>query len=251
MRQWTREEIDVLKHHYPVKSKNEMLKLLPNKTHSAILHKASRLKLRKKHYFWTTEEKEILKANWAGCSGPQLLRMLPNKDWVSIRHKAVELQLAKKAFAKYWRTYEKIAPIKLKTIDRGYLAGLIDGEGTIRIVRALKKWYAPFIQITNTDKRVMDWLQDLLGKKSVGRLYAEKKGRKPNFKPKFVYNIASVQGVKQILEQIVDILKIKKQQALLVLEFIKMKEEKEDYGVLPREEELFEEVKRLNARGNL
>jgi len=158
------------------------------------------------------------------------------------------LRLAKKAYARYWRTYGKVEPILLTDIDKGYLAGLIDGEGTIRIMRALQKWYAPFIAITNTDTSMMDWLQKIFGERDIGRLYVEKRS-KPNHKPKFVFNIASVQGVKMILEQVVDILKTKRRQALLVLEFIKMKEDKADYGVLPREIELFEELKRLNARG--
>lgn len=249
-RLWSDEEIDILRKNYPYLDNKELLKLLPKRTRSAIRHKAVRLKLKKEIRWWTKEEIEILKANWADSGRPKLLKLLPNKRWTSIRHKAVELGLAKKAFAKYWRTYDKIKPIKLTDIDRGYLAGLIDGEGTIRITRALRKWYAPFIQITNTDKTVMDWLQEVFGKKGIGHLYVEKKRRKPHYKLKYVYNIASVQGVKQILEQIIDILKIKKRQALLVLKFIKLKERKSDYGVLPEEEKIFEEVRRLNARGN-
>lgn len=176
--------------------------------------------------------------------------MLPNKKWTSIRHKAVELGLAKKAFAKYWRTYDKVESISLSDVERGYMAGLIDGEGTVRIVHALKKWYAPFIQITNTDKVMMEWLQKTFGVKGIGRLYVEER-KNPLYKTKYVYNIASVQGVKQILEQVVDILTTKKKQAILVLEFIGMKEEKADYGVLKREQEIFEEIKKLQVRGVL
>jgi hypothetical protein len=248
-RLWSDEEIDILKKNYPYVDNKELSQLLPNRSLPSIQHKAVRLGLIKKIRWWTPKEIDILKENWATSSRPRLLKLLPNKDWSSIRHKAVQLGLAKKAFAKYWRTYDKVKPIRLTDIEKGYLAGLIDGEGTIRIVRALRKWYAPLIQITNTDKSVMDWLQEIFGKKKIGHLYIEKDKRSPNHRPKLVYNIASVQGVKQILEQIVDILKIKKRQALLVLEFIKLKENKADYGVLPREIEIFEELKKLNARG--
>lgn len=245
---WTDQELEILKKQYPIKLRKELLKLLPNKRWTSIRHKAGELKLRRLFKgIWRPEELQILKEQWATSSRPKLLKLLPSKSWSSIRHKAVDLGLAKKAYAKYWRTYDKVEPIVLSDIDKGYLAGLIDGEGTIRIMRALRKWYAPFIQITNTDKTVMKWLQEMFEKRGVGHLYMEK--TRPPYRTKYVFNIASVQGVKQILEQIVDILKIKRRQALLVLEFIEMKENKADYGVLPREIEIFEESKRLNARG--
>jgi hypothetical protein len=243
---WSDEELAILRKHYPTKLRQELLSLLPNKRWTSIRHKASELGLKKAFLgIWNPAELQILKDNWAKCGRPKLLKLLPRKRWSSIRHKAFELGLAKKAYAKYWRTYDKIEPIILSDVDRGYFAGIIDGEGTIRIIRALGKWYAPFIQITNTDRELMDKCRTIF---KIGKLYKEERP-KLRHKPKYVYNIASVQGVKQILEQVKDILTVKRRQAELVLEFISLKEEKEDYGVLPREIEIFEEVKRLNARG--
>jgi len=248
-REWNHSEIEILRQNYASKTIAEMRKLLPNRSSKAINHEASRLKIPKSAYFWTQQECEVLRESWANNSRPKLLALLPLKDWSSIRHKAFELGLAKKAFAKYWRTYDKVQSIVLSDAEKGYLAGIIDGEGTLRVMRALKLWYAPFIQITNTNKAIMDWLQKLLGEKGIGHTYHEKYSKKPNHRPKHVYNIASVQGVKQILDQIAHLLVIKKEQAKLLLEFIEMKENKADYGVLSREREIFEELKRLNARG--
>jgi len=245
-RRWSKEEVDILMENYPCKDSSVLLQLLPNRTESSIQHKANRLGLKKDIRWWTKEEIEILKANWATSSRPQLLKLLPNKRWTSIRHKAVELGLTKVAYAKYWRTYEKTEPLKLSDTDRGYLAGLIDGEGSITIKKSLGKWYAPWIQITNTNIDVMNWLEETLGTKGIGHIVAKEKPRKPNHKQTYNYNIGSVQGVKQVLEQIVDLLKIKKQQALLVLEFIRLKENKADYGILPEEEEIFNKVRELN-----
>lgn len=251
---WSDTELQILRDNYPYKLRNELLVLLPNKKWTSIRHKVGELHLlRAFSGIWRQDELDILKANWADNSRPKLLSLLPAKDWSSIRHKAFELGLVKKVFAKYWRTYDKTTSIILSETDRGYLAGIMDGEGTLRIMRTLKKWYAPFIQITNTDKVLMDWLQQILGVKGIGRLYYEgnRKNlrRNPKHKLKYVYNIASVQGVKQILEQTIDILKIKHRQAVLLLEFIAMKEEKADYGVLSREQEIFEELLKLNRRG--
>lgn len=247
-REWNHSEIEILRQNYASKTIAEMRELLPNRSSKAINHEASKLNIPKSAYFWTQQECEVLRENWANNSRPKLLALLPLKDWSSIRHKAFELGLAKKAFAKYWRTYDKTEKIVLSDVERAYLAGLIDGEGTVRIMRALKKWYAPFIQVTNTDKSMMDWLQNILGTKGIGRLYVEQP-KNPKFRTKYVYNIASVQGAKQILEQITDILTTKRKQAMLLLEFIKLKEEKADYGVLPREKEIFDEIGRLNMRG--
>ena len=247
---WSDTELQILRDNYPYKLRNEMLALLPNKKWTSIRHKVSELHLlRTFSGIWRQEEIDALKTNWADNGRPKILSLLPLKDWSSIRHKAFEFGLAKKAFAKYWRTYDKTASVILSEADRGYLAGIMDGEGTLRVMRALKKWYAPFIQITNTDKVLMDWLQQILGVKGIGCMYYEGKRKNPKHKPKYVYNIASVQGVKQILEQTIDILKIKHRQAILLLEFISLKEEKADYGVLPREKEIFEELTKLNRRG--
>ena len=255
-REWNHSEIDILRQNYSSKTIAEMRQLLPDRSSMAINHEASRLGIPKSSYFWNQEELDILRANWEANGRPKLLSLLPLKDWSSIRHKAYELGLTKKAFAKYWRTYTKTPKIILSDVERGYLAGLIDGEGTIRVRRALKKWYAPFIQITNTNKAMMDWLEKVLISKGIGHLYSEKRSQKkyvenPQYRTKHVCNIASVQGVKQVLEQTIDILTTKKKQAVLVMEFIKMKEEKADYGILAREQEIFEELKRLNARGRL
>jgi hypothetical protein len=248
-REWNHSEIEILRQNYASKTIAEMRELLPNRSSKAINHEASRLNIPKSAYFWTQQECEVLRENWANNSQPKLLALLPLKDWSSIRHKAFELGLAKKAFAKYWRTYDKVQPIILSEAEKGYLAGIIDGEGTLRVMRSLKKWYAPFIQITNTNEALMEWLQQLLGTQGYGRIYHDKCRKLPNHKTKFVYNIASVQGVKQILDQIAPLLVIKKEQAKLLLEFIAMKEEKADYGVLPREKEIFEELTKLNRRG--
>lgn len=249
-KEWSHSDIEILRQNYATKTPAEMRQLLPNRSSKAMNHEASRLGIAKIAYFWTQEECELLRAYWADNGRPKLLSLLPLKDWSSIRHKAFELGLAKKAFAKYWRTYNKVQSVNLSEAERGYLAGIIDGEGTLRVMRALKSWYAPFIQITNTNEALMDWLQRLLGEKGIGHVYHERFRKKPNHKLKHVYNIAAVQGVKQILDQIAPLLVIKKEQAKLLLEFISMKEEKADYGVLPREQEIFEELKLLNKRGN-
>lgn len=247
---WSEQELETLRRVYPTSSRKIILNLLPNKRWTSIRHKAGELKLTKVYRgIWSLTELQTLKENWSAKTKPELLELL-NKDWTSIRHKAFELELKKERHrVRYWHTYWGYEDIHLTDRQIGYFAGIIDGEGHIRIVRSIQRtgnYYAPFIGITNTCQPLIDKCMDIF---KSGRFHAEKKKR-PNHKIKLVYNIASVKGVKQILTQILDELVVKRKQAELVLEFIRLKESKTGYGVLPREIELFEEVKRLNRRGN-
>lgn len=245
---WSEQELETLKCVYPTSSRKTILNLLPNKRWTSIRHKAGELKLAKVYRgIWSPTELEILKANWSIKTKPELLRLLPNKDWSSIRHKAFELGLRKHLLrVRYWHTYWGCPDIHLTDRQIGYFAGIIDGEGHIRIVRSRQRggdYYAPLIGITNTDKSLMDKCMNIF---KTGRYYAEKKSKNPNHKLKLVYNIASVKGVKQILTQIVDELTVKKKRAELALNFIRLKEAKTGYGVHPHEIELYEEMKVLN-----
>lgn len=197
---------------------------------------------------WSSEEIEILRNNWSSKTKPELLVLLSPKKWSSIRHKACELSLKKERHrVRYWHTYWGCPDIHLTDVERGYFAGIIDGEGHIRIVRSKQKggdYYAPLIGITNTDKSLIDKCMQIF---KSGRFYM-KRQKDLKHKLTYVYVIASVKGVKQILTQIVDVLTVKKQRAELVLEFIKVKETKIAFGIHPREIELYEKVRHLNER---
>jgi len=245
---WSEQELEILKHVYPItQSRQELFKHLPNKRWTSIRHKAGELNLRKDTLgIWSLAELEVLKNNWTEKTKPELLALLSDKDWSSIRHKAFELKLRKhKLRVRYWHTYWGCPDIHLTDRQIGYFAGIIDGEGHIRISRSRQKggdYYAPLIGITNTDKSLIDKCMNIF---KSGRFH-HKKRVSPKHKTAFVYVIASVKGVKQILTQIVDELTVKKKRAEIVLEFIKVKEAKTGYGVHPREVELYEEIRHLN-----
>ena len=261
---WSNEEIELLTNNYPVKTKKEMEKLLPNKSSSAIIHKATRLGVSKAFYFWDEDELRILRDNWATKSRPEILELLPNKDWCSVRHKAAGLHLFKIPKAKYWRTYCKInsnvesknrldivSQLKLSDVDRAYLAGIIDGEGTIRIMKTtIGPRFVPFLSISNTSISLMNWLTNIFGNYALGgNIYQKKFKPNDNNKAQYVFNINRSIGVKQILTLIIDCLKIKQEQAKLVLELIQVKENKATYGTVPQEFELYKKCRILNARG--
>ena len=255
MKFWTIEETDILKQQYPTKTPQELQKLLPNRTPTAISRQAHNLKLKKIAYFWTDEELHTLKKVYANLSKQELLKTFDNKDWTSIRHKAFELDLKKAPHMRYsanWKNHGNLT-IKLNDFERGWISAIIDGEGMIRISKANdKRWkkghcyLSPLISVVNTDVKLMARVRDIL---KVGRFYKEK-SKMAHHKDKYVYNIGSINGCKQILEQIKTDLVIKRRQAEAVLKLINIKEKKETGLVTKEEFTLFEEVKRLNARGS-
>lgn len=229
---WSADEIGVLKSRYPFSSMDELLKLLPNRARSAIIHKAGRLGLSKDIRWWSDAELWALRECYSQLHKDELLKLLPKKDWSSIRHKANQLALKKNSLSRKTANWKTFSPITLSDLERGYLAGMVDGEGTISITKAPSpsktySYYAPILFITNTNPALMARLRGMI---QVGRFHVQKR-EQPNHKPKLVYSIAAVKAVKMILEQIVGVLTIKRRNAELVLEFIEAKEkdQREEY----------------------
>lgn len=249
-KEWNHSEIYILRENYSIKSRKEMKQLLPNRTAASINHQASRLKLPKSSWFWSNEELEILRTNWSNSGRQKILSLLPLKDWTSIRHKAFDLGLKKEGLrARYSHTYTEAPTVVLTDKQIGYFAGIIDGEGHIRIVRSREnghEYYAPLIGITNTDRALIEKCMQIFRS---GQFYIKERAS-PKHKTTYVYVIASVKGVKQILTQIIDDLVTKKKRAEIVLEFIKVKEAKMTLGVDQKEIELYDKMTHLNERGN-
>jgi hypothetical protein len=67
---------------------------------------------------------------------------------------------------KNWRNYTKK---DYKATDIAYLAGIVDGEGSIYIgnfscnPKTKKPYFQTNLQVTNTDKNLIDWLYDTFG----------------------------------------------------------------------------------------
>jgi hypothetical protein len=86
-----------------------------------------------------------------------------------------------------------------------YLAGLVDGEGCIRLHPSNKgkyRKYYPRLQVTNTYKPILDMLVDQYG----GAVHSDTKSRKENWK------------ARELLNQLLPYLIIKKEKAIEVLQ---------------------------------
>lgn len=144
---------------------------------------------------------------------------------------------------------------KLNAFERGYVAGMIDGEGYIRISRWVAKKdskpkYGPVIGIASTTKSVLIYLREILG---VGQLVTI---RPANKRHKTAYSLCIwSQQARSVLRQIKSCLIIKAEQAELFLAYFDDADlpSASIYGLakseLSRRDRLVAGLKKLNERG--
>lgn len=106
-----------------------------------------------------------------------------------------------------------------KDTEIAYLAGIIDGEGSIYIQRRITKAgyisYFPRFQVVNTNQKVMEWIENTFG----GNLY-KKPRTKHNTKWRLCFEwFTTVEIMDQLLPLIIPYLIIKKEHALVMMQF--------------------------------
>jgi len=143
-----------------------------------------------------------------------------------------------------------------------YLAGIFDGEGSFCICRQPSKksvdghenyYHHPLVRIGMTDGNVIKWIHEIF---NCGKYYREgvRKDR-PTYKIMYRWNARTRIECIEVIERLLPYLKVKKQQALLVLKFCKEWKDanvrcyRQDPEILQAREELFQKVKQLNATG--
>lgn len=147
----------------------------------------------------------------------------------------------------------KPADITLTETQKAYIAGLMDGEGCIRIQKSkIKKTggvsYVAVAYIGNTDCK----LGEICAQVGVGNFYKRKKIN-VNHKICYIWCLSS-NACRSLLPNIVDYLIFKKQQAIHLIEFLEnvvkmvnVRALKSKY--LTDAEELYKKIKKLNKRG--
>lgn len=103
---------------------------------------------------------------------------------------------------------------QMSNTDAAYLAGFIDGEGTIMLIVRANKSVGVLLTVANTKAAAITWIMEVTG---VGRLHSRPR-RSAKHAPTFWWQ-ASSEAAESILEQIRPYLKIKSEQADLALEF--------------------------------
>lgn len=106
--------------------------------------------------------------------------------------------------------------------EAAYLAGFVDGEGTVGIVKAKRKEnrfgyrLQPYFTIPNTDVNVLVRIQEMCGN---GRLVQQTNPANPHHKPGYALRFSPNQ-IRHVLPQIRPYLIIKARQADYMFEFL-------------------------------
>lgn len=143
--------------------------------------------------------------------------------------------------------------LKLSNKDIGYIAGLIDGEGTICLGKCTWKhrklaYYRPFIKIANSNLEMLIWVKNKLRTGTIKKERDSKNGWKAMY---IIYFSANM--IRKFLPLIIDSLIIKKKQALLITEFLEFSNARSPQNFRMNNEELYvyyyNSIKQLNRRG--
>jgi hypothetical protein len=163
--------------------------------------------------YWTKEEDGLLRANYSQSSNANLLTLFPGRELTGIKIRASRLQLKKDI--RIWEMgtpFEGEVLSKLSEAEKGYLAGIIDGEGCIRLSRSKTKRGTPTyhiqVIISNTSLTLMNWLVAKVG----GRSYKGSKGE-DHWRERYCWAMPGNKRAITFLKEITPYLVIKKPQA--------------------------------------
>ena len=135
-------------------------------------------------------------------------------------------------------------------LSKQYLAGFIDGEGYLSVVThsdtRTKRGFTlqPVITIGSVDKIILDEIS----KVTFGKFQSRKKTK--GNKQLYVLQIQDLEGISLCLKQIFPYLIIKKQQATLLCEYVKLRLKNKNKGYSDRELEIAKIFKTINKRGD-
>ena len=243
--EWTPEEDKILEENYSHLSTRELSKtLLPRRTLRAIYMRAIFLGLKKayfywkipKHPLWTPEEYAILREHFASTRQDKLMVLLPRRTWTAIKDRAYRLGM-KRHPDSFPPNYKRIN-FKLKAWQRGYVAGMLDGEGSISITnskRVGQKQHKVQIAIANNHLGVLEKIRRWLG---IGKI---RKSRKV-----WLYEIIRTVEIYSLLKMLYPFLTIKQERAILTIQYCESRLNRGLRGRLANNEEELQIVKEFS-----
>lgn len=133
--------------------------------------------------------------------------------------------------------YRKVR--NLSPVDAGYVAGIIDGEGTVTLARRHARDRRQLVvSVSSTERCILEWLQDTIG---VGKITG-KRVTSDSHAPGFAYSISNRQAL-DLLRQVAALLRsYKKDRVQMALaDYVALTPRNGKYSVdLSRRRDLFE-----------
>lgn len=168
-----------------------------------------------------------------------------------------KMELSRAQYERHLRNIDLYVPnkyinwqfINLTEYDKAYIAGIIDGEGCIRLNGCGKIAttinFVAQLKINNTDPNLIIYLYEKIG---LGNIYIDKR-RKAKQKRNFAYNLTGNQCIR-FLHVIYDYLLVKKKEADIIFEFEKIspgrRKIKPTEDIIIKRRELFNKLKDIH-----
>lgn len=210
---WTEEEDNLVRDNY-AKMGVKMMKLLPNRSRVAIRFRARQLGIAfdksqsKWTDEWSNEELHIMKENYARIGPTAVLKLLPKRSKDAVNHQARLLGV-------FCKNRKRI--LNISQTEAAYIAGLVDGEGWIGFSEFKDERYPiPKVAIANTNYAIIEWLLERFTDLSA---HVYKRPATETQKPTYKMQISAAASVQALLEQISPYMIIKKERALLMMEY--------------------------------
>ena len=121
-----------------------------------------------------------------------------------------------------------------------YLAGLIDGEGTLSITKMMGKYYLCRLRIVNTNRHLLEWIRNLLG---TGRIEINKRDYPEKKKMRWEYCVTKRCDLLRILKEVENHLISKREHVTVLIKFLEL----DKHSNL--KEQLFSQLMELNKKG--
>ena len=179
--------------------------------------------------YWTPEEDELLCQHYPTSTNTEIQALFPHRPPHGITLRASKLGIRKDI-----TLYENGLPFSgsvighLSETEKGYLAGIIDGEGCISMNRHIKKGAAPvyrlFVQISNTSPALKKWLDEHFPKKTYW--WKTTHFKRQQWRDCYHWILSGNRQVMVFCREIAPYLVIKKEQAELVAQgYVHLSEE--------------------------
>ncbi len=186
---------------------------------------------------WTPEETDILRKN-LGEPMETLLQLLPKRTELGIYEKIKNLGTSRSMEVFKKRTRKDF---NLKRDEWIYLAGIIDGEGTLTIDSKKGNFNAK-ISIVTTNSELANWLREKLKTP----VTVSKNKKHPEYRDKYEFFIHGYK-TKPFLKKILPFLIVKKRNAKLLIEFINIRLSRSKHSEHSEEEQsIVEEIRKIN-----
>lgn len=197
---------------------------------------------------WTDRESQILRKMYPMAPKKDVMKAFPNRSWKGIKHKARRLGISRCIYAMNANSSRLIRE-EASEFEKGYLLGLIEGEGSIYVTKTRSRGYLyfqPKLTIANTKLSVIQKAQEIMG----GKIYKERRwGRRRDI---WILQITTTIDVYNVLKALQPYFEGKRGQCDLMIRFCETKMESGGRSKPTREQaQICEELKKLNrARTN-